>query len=142
MLTCPPRCESTWRADSGLVVEGSGVAGRDLYDTARQRPGEVLQVKAAHTYGAQGQVAVALEVENTSAQPWSVDSEGAQLVSKEGARLRVLSVWPPEPLASGARGLVVVEAAATPEQARGTYVLTLGEEGGARTVTLRGVTFP
>ena len=128
--------------DSGLVVEGSGVAGRDIYSTAQQRPGEAIQVKKAHTYAAQGQVAVALEVHNTSAQPWSVDSEGAQLVSKEGARLRVLSVWQPEPLAPGTRGRVVVEAAATPEGARGTYVLTLGEQGGARTVTLRGVTFP
>jgi uncharacterized protein (TIGR02268 family) len=125
-----------------LVVEGRGVAGRDIYSTARQRPGEALQVNAAHTYAAQGQVAVALDVKNTSTQPWSVDSEGAQLVSKEGVRLRVLSVWQPEPLAPDGRGRVVVEAAVTPEQARGTYVLTLGERGGARTVTLRGVTFP
>jgi uncharacterized protein (TIGR02268 family) len=128
--------------DSGLVVKGSGVAGRDIYSTAQRRPGEALRVEAAHTYAAQGQVAVALEVQNESDQPWSVDSEGAQLVSKEGARLRVLSVWQPEPLAPGKKGRVVVEAAATPEQARGTYVLTLGEGGGARTVTLRGVTFP
>jgi uncharacterized protein (TIGR02268 family) len=128
--------------DSGLVVKGSGVTGRDLWDTARWRPGGALRVEKAHTYAARGQVAVALEVQNTSAQPWSVDSEGVQLVSKEGARLRVLSVWPLEPLAPGQEGRVVVEAAATPEQARGTYVLTLGERGGARTVTLRGVTFP
>jgi uncharacterized protein (TIGR02268 family) len=128
--------------DSGLVVEGRGVAGRDIYSTARQRPGEALQVNAAHTYAAQGQVAVALDVKNRSAQPWSVHSEGAQLVSKEGARLRVLSVWQPEPLAPGKKGRVVVEAAATPEQARGTYVLMLGARDGARTVTLRGVTFP
>ncbi|HZH77210.1 MAG TPA: DUF2381 family protein [Archangium sp.] len=128
--------------DSGLVVEGSGVTGRDIYSTTQQRPGEALLVQKAHTYAAQGQVAVALEVENTSAQPWSVDREGAQLVNREGARLRVLSVWPLEPLASSAWSRVVVEAAATPEQARGTYVLTLGEGGGARTVTLRGVTFP
>jgi uncharacterized protein (TIGR02268 family) len=128
--------------DSGLVVEGSGVSGQDIFATARQRPGEALQVKKAHTYAAQGQVAVALEVKNMSVQPWSVDGEGAQLVSKEGARLRVLSVWQWEPLAPDGRGRVVVEVAATPEQARGTYVLTLGERGGARTVTLRGVTFP
>ncbi|WP_309893931.1 DUF2381 family protein [Archangium sp.] len=128
--------------DSGLVKEGSGVTGRDIFTTARQRLGEALQVEAAHTYAARGQGAVALEVENTSDQPWRVDSEGAQLVSKEGARLRVLSVWQREPLAPGQKGRVVVEAVATPEQARGTYVLTLGERGGARTVTLRGVTFP
>jgi len=128
--------------DSGLVKEGSGIAGRRIYASTQQRPGEAIQVEAAHAYAAQGQLAVALEVKNTSAQPWSVDSEGAQLVSKEGARLRVLSVWQSEPLAPDTRGRVVVEAAATPEQARGTYVLTLGEGGGARTVTLRGVTFP
>jgi uncharacterized protein (TIGR02268 family) len=128
--------------DSGLVVKGSGVTGRDLWTTAQPRPGDALGVEKAHTYAARGQVAVVLEVQNTSAQPWSVDSEGAQLVSKEGARLRVLSVWPLEPLVPGQEGRVVVEAAATPEQARGTYVLTLGERGGARTVTLRGVTFP
>ncbi len=128
--------------DSGLVKEGSGVTGRDLYDTAQQRLGGALRVEKAHTYAAQGQMAVALEVQNRSAQPWSVDREGAQLVSKEGARLRVLSVWQPEPLAPGQKGLVVVEVAATPEQARGIYVLTLGEGNGARTVTLRGVTFP
>jgi uncharacterized protein (TIGR02268 family) len=128
--------------DSGLVVEGSGVAGRDIFGTAQRRSGEALRVTKAHTYTAQGQVAVALELKNTSAQPWSVDSEGAQLVSREGARLRVLSVWQLEPLTPDGRGRVVVEAAATPEQARGTYVLTLGEEGGARTVTLPGVTFP
>ncbi|WP_309896088.1 DUF2381 family protein [Archangium sp.] len=127
---------------SGLVKEGSGVSGRDIFTTARRRPGDALRVEAAHTYAARGQVAVALEVKNTSAQPWSVDSEGAQLVSKEGARLHVLSVWQSEPLAPGQEGRVVVEAVATPEQARGTYVLTLGEGGGARTVTLRGVTFP
>jgi len=128
--------------DSGLVVEGSGVTGRDLYDTAQQRLGGALRVEKAHTYAAQGQVAMALEVQNRSAQPWSVDSEGTQVVSKEGAQLRVLSVWQPEPLAPGKKGRVVVEAVATPEQARGTYVLTLGERDGARTVTLRGVTFP
>jgi uncharacterized protein (TIGR02268 family) len=132
----------TGLVDSGLVLEGSGVAGRDILSTTQRRPGGALRVQEAHTYAARGQVAVALEVENTSAQPWIVDSEGAQLVSKEGARLRVLSVWQPEPLAPDGRGRVVVEAAATPEQARGTYVLTLGERGGARTVTLRGVTFP
>jgi uncharacterized protein (TIGR02268 family) len=128
--------------DSGLVVEGNGVAGRDIWSAAQQRFGDALRVKKAHTYTAQGQVAVALEVENTSAQPWGVDSEGAQLVSRDGARLRVLSVWQRKPLVPGQKGRVVVEAAATPEQARGTYVLTLGERDGARTVTLRGVTFP
>jgi hypothetical protein len=73
-------------------------------------------------------VAVALKVENTSAWPWTVDAEGVVLVGKGGVRLRVLRVWQPEPIAPGEEpGLVVVEAEAMEEQARGTYVLQLGE---------------
>jgi hypothetical protein len=66
-------------------------------------------------------VAVAVELKNTSAQPWTVDAEGVALVGKGGGRLRVLRVWQPEPILPGGdeRGLVV-EAEATAEQARGT----------------------
>jgi uncharacterized protein (TIGR02268 family) len=130
--------------DSGLVKGEVGIAAQDISVTTRQRPGEALQRRKAFSYRAEGRVAVALEVENTSAWPWTVDAEGVALVGKGGARLRVLRVWQPEPIAPGRkeRGLVVVEAEATEEQAQGAYVLQLGEVSGPRTVTLRGVTFP
>jgi hypothetical protein len=35
-----------------------------------------------------------------------------------------------------------VVAEATVEQARGTFLLKLGESGGPRTLTVRGITFP
>jgi uncharacterized protein (TIGR02268 family) len=130
--------------DSGLVKGEVGIAAQDISNTIKQPPGEALQKRKAFSYRAEGRVAVAVELKNTSAWPWTVDEEGVVLVGKGGARLRVLRVWQPEPILPGGDegGLVVVEAEATAEQAQGTYVLQLGETSGARTVTLRGVTFP
>jgi len=56
--------------------------------------------------------------------------------------VRVVRVRPSEPIAPGAQRHLVVVAEATVEQARGTFLLRLDEAGGARTVTVRGITFP
>ncbi|QRN94223.1 DUF2381 family protein [Archangium violaceum] len=128
--------------ESGLVEGKKGIAAQDISDTTQQPPGETLKSNKAYSYRAEGRVAVALEVENTSAQPWTVDEEGAALMGKGGARLRLLRVWQPEPLPPGGTDRVVVEVEATEVQPRGTYVLRLGEASGPRTITLRGVTFP
>jgi uncharacterized protein (TIGR02268 family) len=84
--------------DSGLVVGKKGIAAQDISNTTRQPPGEALKQRKAFSYRAERRVAVALEVDNTSAQPWTVDAEGAALVGRGGVRLRVLRVWQPEPL--------------------------------------------
>jgi uncharacterized protein (TIGR02268 family) len=128
--------------EDGLVVENQGVEARDIWPLTQQRPDEVLRVKRAHSYRARGRWAVALEVENNGAQPWTVDGEGARLVSTTGARLRVLRVWPLEPMAPRGRSRVTVEVEAEVEETGGTYLLQLGEAVGPRTITLRGVTFP
>lgn len=125
-----------------LVKGNDGVKTQDLAGTLRHRPNETLQVRAAHSYRALGRVAVAVELENTSSEPWVVDGNGARLTSKGGKPLHVLRVWPLEPLPAGARHHVFVEAKATEEEARSTYVLQLAEASGPRTLTLRGVTFP
>ncbi|MGZ3460297.1 MAG: DUF2381 family protein [Archangium sp.] len=128
--------------ESGLVAK-KGVEARDLWGTTQQRPEESLRVSEAFSYRAQGRVAVALAVENTSTQPWNVDEDGAALVGKGGSRLRVLRIWQPEPIPPAKEpGRVLVEAEATDEEARDTYVLKLREAKGPRTVTLRGVKFP
>jgi uncharacterized protein (TIGR02268 family) len=127
--------------DAGLVGSGRGVESRKLETGFTSRPDETLQVWEPHSYRAGKRVAVELEVENTGPQPWTVD-EKAELVSTEGARLRVLGVWPREPLAPGETRRLFVEAEAMEEQARGTFQLVLGEAGGSRTLTVRGVTFP
>jgi uncharacterized protein (TIGR02268 family) len=126
--------------DAGWVVEDQGVGALKITKTTTQRPGEVLRLRRAHSYRAQGQVAVALELNNTDARPWT--AEGAELVGPRGERLRVLRVWQPTPVLSGHFGLVIVEAEGLGADTQGPYVLRLHEAGGPRTVTLRGVSFP
>jgi uncharacterized protein (TIGR02268 family) len=125
-----------------LVVRNKGVTTRDLANTLEHRPDETLQVHAAYSYRARGRIAVAVELENKGSEPWVVDAKGARLAGKGGKPLHVLRVWPLEPLPPGARLHVFVEAEATEEEARGTYVLQLAEASGPRTLTLRGVLFP
>jgi uncharacterized protein (TIGR02268 family) len=125
-----------------LVEAGRGIETRDLASTLRHRTSETLEIRGAHSYRALGRVAVAVELKNTSSEPWVVDGKGARLASKGGKQLHVLHVWPLDPLPPGALRHVFVEAEATEEEARGTYVLQLPEASGPRTLTLRGVTFP
>ena len=129
--------------DAGLLGKGKGVAVKRLTEDITQRPGEILQVRDAYSYRARERVAVELWVENTGARPWTAEGlEAVEWVSAEGARLRVLRVWQPQPMVPGDRRQIVVEAEASSEQAQGTFLLKLGEAGGARTLTVRGVTFP
>ncbi|MCY1075426.1 DUF2381 family protein [Archangium lansingense] len=127
--------------DAGLVGEGDGIAVLRL-TTITQRPGETLKVLKAWSYRAvrQGHVAVELLVENTGPLPWT--AEGAELVSKEGVRLRVGRVWQPETIAPGAQRRLAVEAEATVEQTQGTFILELSGPGGAHSLTVSEVTFP
>ncbi|QRK09398.1 DUF2381 family protein [Archangium violaceum] len=125
--------------DAGLVKRGRGVHARDISELT-QRPGETLQVFSAFSYRAERRVAVAVHVQNTGPQSWAV--EWAELVDPKGSRPRVLRVWPFEPIAPGKTLQLVVEAEATEEQARGTFILKLWEANGPRTITLRGVAFP
>ena len=133
--------------EAGLVNAGLGIEGRPLAlgKDFTPPPGEVLVVGAASSYRAEQRrrVAVELLVDNMDAQSWTAQGvAGAELVSTEGTRLRVVRVWQSEPLVLGVQRLLVVEAEATMEQSRGTFLLKLDEAGGARTLTVRGVTFP
>ncbi|WP_158501900.1 DUF2381 family protein [Vitiosangium sp. GDMCC 1.1324] len=126
--------------ESRLVWDTKGIEALGIFDIITQPLEELLRVKKAYSYHAQGRVAVDVELMNTGSQSWT--PEGAELVGRGGARLNVLHVWPLEPIAPDERRRVRIEAEATEEQARGTYVLKLWEADGPRTVTVRGVTFP
>jgi uncharacterized protein (TIGR02268 family) len=133
--------------DAGLVGKSKAIVGRTLKRGVdfTQRPGEKLNVKEAYSYHAErpGQVAVELHVENPGKLPWTAEGvEGAELVSTEGVRLRLLRVWQPKPIEPGAQRQIVVVAEATVKQVQGTFLLQLGEAGGARAITVRGVIFP
>lgn len=133
--------------DAGMVGQGNGIAVRKLKtgQDLIQRSDETLEVREAQSYHAAlpRQVAVELKVENTGQRPWTAQGvEGGALVSTEGERLRVVRVIQPEPLEPGTPRRLVVVAEAPVEQARGTFLLKLGETGGTRTLTVRGITFP
>ncbi|WP_158501674.1 DUF2381 family protein [Vitiosangium sp. GDMCC 1.1324] len=131
--------------DTGLVGGGQGVEVRNITADITQRPGEALEVQQAYSYRAQNAelVAVELEVENKGPRLWTAEGvEGAELVSTEGVRLRVLHVWPSEPLPPGKKRQLTVVAEATAKQLRGSFLLRLGEANGPRTITVKGVVFP
>ncbi|HYO67334.1 MAG TPA: DUF2381 family protein [Archangium sp.] len=128
-----------------LVGRGAGVMVRQLTRDLTQRPGETLQIQEAHSYRAEklGTVAVELRLRNTGTRPWTAEGlEAAELVSTEGVRLRVVRVSQSGPLGPGEQAWLVVEAKAPVEQTRGSFLLKLGEAGGARPLTVRGVKFP
>jgi uncharacterized protein (TIGR02268 family) len=130
---------------TGLLASGrldaQGVASRHLgleRSFARNDVDKLL-VRFATSYRARGVVALELRVENRSGHDWT--AAGAELTSATGERLKVLRVWPTEPLLSGPQvQRVVVEAEATTE--KGPFTLQLWEEDRAPSITLRGLTFP
>jgi uncharacterized protein (TIGR02268 family) len=134
----------------GLLGEG-GVAAKNIKVDLAASPGNTLTYTEAHSYRsdtARGKsrpqavrLAVALELWNTGAQPWTPAS--AVLVSPQHAELKALGMWPLEPIPSGKSHRVVVEVEATAGEARGPFTLELwSQEGGARSERFDGVTFP
>ncbi|WP_257463331.1 DUF2381 family protein [Archangium lipolyticum] len=128
-----------------------GVASKNIIGAVTARPGNTLQLLSARSYRSDtertegGQTVVRLIVElmpwNKGETPWT--PAGAVLVGSTHAELKVLGVWPREPMAPDEKGRVVVEVEATENEARGTFTLKLwSQEGNARGELLDGVTFP
>jgi hypothetical protein len=68
---------------------------------------------------------------------------GAALVGPQGESLRVLEVWPLEPIAPGDAGTLVVELEATEREVKGPFILKAwSAEGVVGGLTLGGVMFP
>jgi hypothetical protein len=86
-------------------------------------------------------VAVEVWLKNHTDSPWKAAK--ATLVGAGGEPVAVREPWQPALLHPGPQpARVAVEAELTPEEARGTFSLTLSEEDGARRAHLPGVTFP
>ncbi|QRK04778.1 DUF2381 family protein [Archangium violaceum] len=146
------RAELEWmrkRPDglTGLIANGQladkGVTARRALREKdfTQRPGEPILITETMSYRARGLVAVELKAKNYSSRPWA--AAGAQLVGEGGVRLKVLRVWPLEPIPPGSeRRRVVVEAEAAETEARGRFALLLWQDGEPPSVSVEGVTFP
>ena len=132
---------------TGLLANGqvdeTGLSARHLERKTdfTQPPGQPLNVWEATAYRARGVVALALWVTNPSGKPWT--AAGAALVGEGGGRLKVLRVWPAEPLPPGTeRQRVLVEAELGKTEARGPFTLLLWQDGEPPRVSLDGVMFP
>lgn len=125
-----------------MVMAKEGVMARDLHRSVVWAPTSALRLKDVFSYRASQRVAVELLLGNPEdTQSWTTG--GATLTSTTGEALRVLPVWQQEPITSDSRNpRVVVEAEASENEARGSFILKLWEAGGKRTITLSNVTFP
>jgi uncharacterized protein (TIGR02268 family) len=102
-------------------------------------PGSTLHSTKARSYRQAESVAVRVHLLNHASTPWRV----AGAVLTDGSRRKLgLLVWQQEPLAPWGAGVVVAGARWASAPLRCPCELVLWEEGRARTVTLRQVTFP
>ncbi|HEX8698699.1 MAG TPA: DUF2381 family protein [Myxococcaceae bacterium] len=126
---------------SAELMSDLGVAATVLTRSVTSRPGSKVEVLRAVSFRSVERVAVEVELDLTAlagGKAWN--AEGAALVGPSGRELPVLGVWQ-EPREARSQ-VVMVEAKAAPGEAQGTFTLKLWEHGGARSVTLQGVTFP
>jgi uncharacterized protein (TIGR02268 family) len=120
------------------LVDDNGIAPKNLHDSLVEHPGNFDEVLYAHSYRAARTVAVVLQLRMKG-----MSVGRAELVGPGHLTLRVLSVWPREPLSSDVEeGRVIIEAEATKEQSRGSFTLKLWNADGTRSLTVSGVTFP
>ncbi len=127
---------------SGVMATG-GVAFKDLAASFTESPTNPLKAGLVMVYRSASRVALKVELNNPEGAPsWTAEDATLTLEGKRGVGLKVLPVWQGGPIAPGGRQFVMVEAEATAEEARGTFTLKMREEGGTRTVTIGGVTFP
>jgi uncharacterized protein (TIGR02268 family) len=132
---------------SGLLGE-KGIPFKDLRGSYTEAKGNALGVSKAHSYRAEGRVAVEVWLVNPGTSPWT--AVGALLRGPKGEVLKPLPLWQPEPVppreavvgGQESARRVVVEVLASETEARGTYTLTLWDAEQQRTVTLGNITFP
>lgn len=128
---------------SGLIRRG-GVESRDITKSVTPAATNAFATRKVTAYRATGRVAVDASLQLPEGVPaWRPESATLTLQGKKGVELKVVTLWPLEPDAPGEhRSSVFVEAETGPDEVVGTFTLKLWEAGGARTVTLRGITFP
>ncbi len=133
----------------GLIAMGEinferGIVPQDITTSVTNHPTSAFAVSLAASYRSIRSVAVELFLEIPPGAA-SMTVGGAKLVGPDRRKLPALEVWPTGPLTRGPDGFahVFVEAKATTGEAKGAFTLKLWETGGgARTITLSGVTFP
>jgi uncharacterized protein (TIGR02268 family) len=122
------------------VMDARGIQSKDLRRRMQVMPGASLEVVEAASLRSLVAVAVVLSIRvPEGAARWRY--RRAALRDESGGTLLLRVTWPRTRLEHG-ENLIIVEADATMEQARGTYVLELHEADGKHTFTLGNVEFP
>jgi hypothetical protein len=100
-----------------------------------------VQIRTAWTYRLGAQVALVLEVENTSReQSWQTGD--TTLVNTDGMGPKALSIWMDARLGPGERGHITLGAKALWKAGRGPFTLRLKDAKGSQTLTLKNIIFP
>ncbi len=114
-----------------------------IVESTVQAPTDVLRGSDVRVYRSAQRVAVEVLLRVPEDAPaWAPGGASLMLQGRKGVELRVLGLWPPEPIAPGLLGArVFVEAEAPADAVTGPFILKLWDVSGARTVTITGVTF-
>jgi uncharacterized protein (TIGR02268 family) len=126
--------------DAGLM-DAEGVSPRRITWTVTLPPGSPFILEQAFSYRSSKRVAIEVWLTAKPEAPlWT--AARAELVGPGGRAVQVLSLRQREPLRSGARQRVLIDAEATQEEAQGIFTLKLRDADGVWSTVLSGVTFP
>jgi len=141
LWAAPVRLGGLYGLRSAGLMGNKGVAATSIFKSATARAGNLFELQNGVSFRSEARVAVEVEVKLTTlagGETWK--AEGAALVGPGGRELPLLGVWQ-QPTAVQSH-VVMVEAGAEAQEAQGTFTLKLWEHGGARPITIQGITFP
>lgn len=126
------------------VMDGNGVTARGISQNITQAATNAFTVSSVTAFRSAMRVAVEVFLVVPEGMPaWKPASAALTLQGKRGVELNGVMLWAPEPIVPGPRGgSVFVESEATADVAAGTFTLKLWDASGARSVSIRDITFP
>jgi len=140
LRAAPERLGGLRSLRSAGLMGSQGVAANWISKSVTSRPDNPFEVTRAVSFRSRARVAVEVGLgPMTLAGGKTWQAEGAALVGPGGRELPLLGVWQET---ADQTHVVMVEAGALREQAQGTFTLKLWEHGGARPITIQGITFP
>jgi uncharacterized protein (TIGR02268 family) len=126
------------------VLVGEPFKTRDSSKSAKVAPTSTLLLGGTlQSFRAADRVAITLRLRNPKdAAPWTAHGAKVVLEGRKGVELKVLEVWPREPIPPGGTLKLVVEAELTDADVQGPFTFRLWEAEGGRTAIIQGVMLP
>jgi len=126
------------------IMDGNGVSSHEITKSITRAVTNAFSTPGVTAYRSATRVAVEVDLEVPEDAPaWKPENAMLMLQGRKGVELKVVALWPPDPITPGVfGGGVSVEAEAPPDVATGIFTLKLWDASGARTVTISGIKFP